>query len=938
MDPAKIAFLFGTVPDWVDPDDQDDRATLIADQLLDFDDGESEGILMQVFLETIASQIADDNPPEVWATAQRLLAMGLDRDPVMANLLFALVPSIKAAVTEKRPFDPAAYTAILDLLPVPKRVEILQTMLETTRSRQPIPVDELEALTAAGLGLDLDEPVIQELMDEVSDKEISPDGPLALLAGDLVVEPASLCAGLVLTHRLTESERALGMLPLNVDLVGFARAEAATLASTGEPLETFFADDGDAGWDGPPGWLDDFRAGDLLAMRMADEAVTIDVLDQPPPVDDALVEALLAVYHGEADAPQLPVSAEDLLLGLVAGDRERFSTPEAPLGDLIAAAGLELRDGYAAHDPQLWANTERIARIARVMDLIDSRKDAEGALELLDCFEDDSAGRDRLVATAWVLADPDLVQVVIDEMLGDYDDADRVAQTADFASRVLAAVKDPTEIAAARWLAAIASERAGDVLVAEAQLHLAVEADSDWGPAVDRLAWYLSDRGQAAEAARLWRGIGFTAKDSEDLATVEKFTRTGKAKIGRNEPCWCGSGRKYKVCHLGAVVTASLPDRVGWLWRKAAGFLGRRGGSAAARVLSLAAIRATSGAGLDHLERALSDSMVIDLALTEGGWFGRFLDERGALLPEDEAMLATSWLLVDRGLYEVIAVKEGSGLTLEDLRSAERIEVREGAISQQVSIGAVICARAVPDGHSHQLIGGIFPVRPGREAEVLDLLDEGEPEALAAYVGSLDAPPTILTRENEPVVTCTAEVVVADPEEARAVLDASYERQAPGTWVEMHQIDPADDEDRILRATLHLDGDRLSVDTASEPRMDRVLALLRSEIRGAKVVSDERLPLRPGKMPAPPRHLSGPALDPDVAEAMSAEFQDVIERRWCDDPVPALAGLTPRQAANDPSRREALERLLREFESFDPHLNAGAITMRPARLRELLDL
>ncbi|MBX0328567.1 SEC-C domain-containing protein [Oscillochloris sp. ZM17-4] len=23
-------------------------------------------------------------------------------------------------------------------------------------------------------------------------------------------------------------------------------------------------------------------------------------------------------------------------------------------------------------------------------------------------------------------------------------------------------------------------------------------------------------------------------------------------KPGRNEPCWCGSGRKYKHCHLSA--------------------------------------------------------------------------------------------------------------------------------------------------------------------------------------------------------------------------------------------------------------------------------------------------------------------------------------------------------------------------------------------------
>lgn len=23
------------------------------------------------------------------------------------------------------------------------------------------------------------------------------------------------------------------------------------------------------------------------------------------------------------------------------------------------------------------------------------------------------------------------------------------------------------------------------------------------------------------------------------------------ARWGRNDPCWCGSGKKYKLCHLG---------------------------------------------------------------------------------------------------------------------------------------------------------------------------------------------------------------------------------------------------------------------------------------------------------------------------------------------------------------------------------------------------
>jgi hypothetical protein len=68
-------------------------------------------------------------------------------------------------------------------------------------------------------------------------------------------------------------------------------------------------------------------------------------------------------------------------------------------------------------------------------------------------------------------------------------------------------------------------------------------------------------------------------------------------------------------------------------------------------------------------------------------------------------------------------------------------------------------------------------------------------------------------------------------------------------------------------------------------------------------------------------------------------LREHLEVRWCDESIPALAGLTPRQAAADPTRREALERLLASFEH--PHRgrdDAGSMTMRPARLRELLGL
>jgi preprotein translocase subunit SecA len=30
----------------------------------------------------------------------------------------------------------------------------------------------------------------------------------------------------------------------------------------------------------------------------------------------------------------------------------------------------------------------------------------------------------------------------------------------------------------------------------------------------------------------------------------ETVRKTAKDKIGRNDPCWCGSGKKYKHCHM----------------------------------------------------------------------------------------------------------------------------------------------------------------------------------------------------------------------------------------------------------------------------------------------------------------------------------------------------------------------------------------------------
>ena len=57
------------------------------------------------------------------------------------------------------------------------------------------------------------------------------------------------------------------------------------------------------------------------------------------------------------------------------------------------------------------------------------------------------------------------------------------------------------------------------------------------------------------------------------------------------------------------------------------------------------------------------------------------------------------------------------------------------------------------------------------------------------------------------------------------------------------------------------------------------------------------------------------------------------EQNWLDEPIPALDGRTPREAADDPIGREQLDRLL---QALPPAAGPGA--MSPQRLRAALGL
>jgi len=611
-----------------------------------------------------------------------------------------------------------------------------------------------------------------------------------------------------------------------------------------------------------------------------------------------------------------------------------LTIPTVPLSELMTHAGLEERDGEFAHEESVWRCAHDFARMRRIHDCLSDDDSRRRAARVLDLLAAEERSPEKMREALSILGDPRLLSVLTDQLLDLDDDEEQLQEIAEFADALLSSARRPAEGAPARWLLAIVSERRGDPLAGQAQLDLAVRADPEFAPAIDRLAWYLSDGGDAVGATRLWRRLGLDDDDS-DLAEIAEFAGSVPSDIGRNEPCWCGSGRKFKHCHLGEPLVFRLPDRVGWLCRKAVAYLERRGGGTLEDVYDLAVARADGGDSGAALDRAFSDPLVMDVALHEGGWFERFLVERGALLPEDEAMLAAAWTLVDRTLYEVVETRPGQGMVVRDLRSAELIEVRERTLSDRAREGQVFCGRAVPDGETHQFIGGIVGVAAGREKELLDVLDEDDGEEFLAWVAARERPPRLVTRESEDLRICRTEIGVPDPDAARVVLDRLYDAAGENEWCEHHQL--ANGES-ILRASLALRGSRITVETMSEPRAERVLSVLTGEIRGAEVLSDERQEIDPLQPPSGPVQ---PALSPDdpAVKEMLRTFIAGREKAWCDEEIPALGGLTPRQAAADPAGRESLERLLAEYRSYiDPEADPELVPQHPDRLRVLLGL
>ncbi len=803
----------------------------------------------------------------------------------------------------------------------------------------------------------------------------------------------ALFDGRCVTHRLTQDEARHGFVPVFPDLavmlcigdaldvdeglaVVYPDHDQAELARLGIPAHLVPANGAILLRDGsvPARRL---HAGDLICLSFDETGVVIEPARRVVAFPPGAAPALASLVHRHPDGD---LEVEDAALALCAAEPELFVGPMPPFSELIAEVGVVQHGALLlppGTDLRRWQAVRRADWIRRTYGVSVDDAHAVGALaaqyeeflDVLDAADDlrDSDGPSTVGARAiadgkpgplaaagqegdpdaWAqalrdaargavprLADPGVALALVAETLGTADGWAPVALgvLADSLGEVLAPEPDPDVVAALDWLRGRAYERLGRVEDQQEALDAARSVSPGWPPVLADLAHLASDRGHLGEALDLARAAKFPADDPL-MVLLTHLAAVPVRELGRNQPCWCGSGRKYKVCHLGRE-TLPLEERAIWLYQKAGAYLDR--GAWRELLLELATERSIHLPG--GLLQGLQDPLVADVALVEGGGLAEFVQVRGSLLPDDERLLAEQWLLAERSVWEVEEVRYARGLRLRDLRSGERVEVRERTASRMLKPGQLLCCQVLPAGETWQLFGGAEPVTLRDRDELLALLDAGsEPVELVTALSRRFAPPVLQNTDGEMMLLCELTARVPDPAQAVEALDARFERddgpgEEPGTTIWRALVDRPNG--RVVHATMRLTGQILVIETNSPQRMSAALDAVAEAVPGIEVVQDRRQ--RPGEAlqtGAGAGHDDGPSLDPEELAAFLGEAVAGWEAAWLDDSIPALKGLTPREAAADPTRREDLVRLL---DSFPQDEHPGQMSAR--RLRAALGL
>jgi hypothetical protein len=436
-------------------------------------------------------------------------------------------------------------------------------------------------------------------------------------------------------------------------------------------------------------------------------------------------------------------------------------------------------------------------------------------------------------------------------------------------------------------------------------------------------------------------------------------------KVGRNEPCPCGSGKKYKHCCLSREERRSqsrgdgVSLAIAWLEQRHRKALGH----AVADFFAFLDEHPQRSDRLAQLPDGLHGMVQMNLnewLVAEGTIEVRgerrrivevVLGPGGPLFAAEVRQWIEALAAHSLRVYEVQEVVPGEGLWVKDALAskAPRVWVRERSASQGLVRWEILGARLIPVGEEWQLSGAVYPIpRPELAGLRLGLRAAaragGRKSApiIATWLWCLTNPPAPLPElvdagSGEALLMVTDHYDVTDWDELAAALarQPDIEGNREKGWVWLEEAPP---EQMFRRSRLGLNpgkADRLEVFARTRSRAEQGAAWLQ-EVAGHALGRRTRELVDP--VAAFEQRAAGtarPAAPSPPIQLPQAIHQELY-RHWADQPVPALGGLTPRQAVRSASGRKEVIELLKEYELSDERLTRKQ-GLAPASWRFLWD-
>jgi hypothetical protein len=484
------------------------------------------------------------------------------------------------------------------------------------------------------------------------------------------------------------------------------------------------------------------------------------------------------------------------------------------------------------------------------------------------------------------------------------------------------------EKAAVALIAARAAEGAGDSATASDVLAEALTLRPGLEPALHDAAQHAAARGDYVTADRYLRRSEIPSPLRPGLSEAIAAT---PPDVGRNTPCPCGSGRKFKACcRLDALPALSARAQLVYALL----------GTYAERAPGLKMITPL----IERTEDAQRYAMfMLDLALFHGGLVEKFLTARGHWLRPDERQLIEDWQRIPVTLYEAIDVVADTSVTLRALPDGDPIQLADKLFSQSAQRLQLFCGRLLHDGTGPRMLAVPVHVSRQRRRELAGLLASGPSMEQVADFFAPEPPIQFRNSDGDDLYECHVTYRVPDPQQAFDILIDRLTRTDDNV-VAWHRQLP---DGRVLNLGLiQRSGDNFTVAANSPARLAELEAQLRDVVpeavegdRHAKRVSEEP-DGRDGRVIVLESYFLDATAAADADDATDRLSRDA-ETSWL-DARGVIGDLSPRDAAasDDPAIRAELHSIIDDVEAILLQTErAGQPTtglMNPHRLRKAL--